>query len=87
MIRVEVVVAGGLGELAQSMFPDLVAERHWYTRVVVDDQVVAAELLAALGRVGIEVDRVTEISTPARAGQPPVGPPDAPEGSAAVSSS
>lgn len=62
MIRVEVVVAGGLGELAQSMFPELVAERRESTRVVVDDQVAAAELLGVLARAGIEVDRVNELS-------------------------
>jgi hypothetical protein len=65
------------------MFPELVAERQPSTRVVVDDQVAAAELWAALGQAGIEVDRVTEV----RAGQPPVVPSDAPDGSAAASSS
>lgn len=87
MIRVELVVAGGLGALVQSMFPELVAERQECTQVVVADQVSAAELLAALGRAGIEVDRVTEIPTAAHAGQPSVVPPDATDGSAAMSAS
>ena len=87
MIRVELVIAGGLGELVQSMFPELVAERQECTQVVVDDQVSAAELLAALGRAGIEVDRVTEIPTAAHAGQPPLTPSDVPDSSATASSS
>ncbi len=86
MIRVELVVAGGLGELAQSMFPELVAERQQSTRVVVDDQVAAAELLAALARAGIAVDRVIEIPTSARAPQQLVISSDAPGGSTTTSS-
>lgn len=86
MIRVELVVAGGLGELAQSMFPELVAERQQSTRVVVDDQVAAAELLAALARARIEVDRVTEIPTSAPAAQRLVVSSDAPGCSTTTSS-
>ena len=61
MIRVEIVVAGGLGDLVESMFPELVTERQQSTRVVVGDQAAAADLLAALGQAGIEVERVVEL--------------------------
>ncbi len=61
MIHVEIVVAGGLGDLVESMFPELVAERQQSTRVVVGDQAAAAELLARLGQAGIEVERVVEL--------------------------
>ena len=61
MIHVEIVVAGGLGDLVESMFPELVAERQQSTRVVVGDQAAAAELLATLGQAGIEVERVVEL--------------------------
>jgi hypothetical protein len=61
VIRVEIVVAGGLGDLVESMFPELVAERQQSTRVVVGDQAAAAELLATLGRAGIEVEQVVEL--------------------------
>lgn len=61
MIHVEIVVAGGLGDLVESMFPELVTERQQSTRVVVGDQAAAAELLATLGQAGIEVERVVEL--------------------------
>ena len=61
MIHVEIVVAGGLGDLVESMFPELVAERQQSTRVVVGDQAAAAELLATLGQAGIEVEWVVEL--------------------------
>lgn len=61
MIHVEIVVAGGLGDLVESMFPELVAERQQSSRVVVGDQAAAAELLARLGQAGIEVEWVVEL--------------------------
>jgi len=68
MIQVEIVVAGGLGDLVVSMLPELHADRRLDTRVVVTGQDAAAALLATLGRAGIEVTSVVE--------EPTLGAPD-----------
>jgi hypothetical protein len=64
MIRVEIVVAGALGDLVESMFPELVAERQQSTRVLVPDQWSAARLIDILGAAGIEVERVLRLPDP-----------------------
>jgi type II secretory pathway component PulL len=64
MIRVEIVVAGALGDLVESMFPELVAERQQSTRVLVADQETAAKLMDTLSAAGIEVEQVLKLPTP-----------------------
>jgi type II secretory pathway component PulL len=64
MIRVEIVVAGALGDLVESMFPELVAERQQSTRVLVADQETAAKLMDTLGAAGIEVEQVLKLPNP-----------------------
>ena len=64
MIRVEIVVAGALGDLVESMFPELVAERQQSTRVLVADQVAAAKLMDTLVGAGIEVEQVLKLPDP-----------------------
>ncbi|MCU0296258.1 MAG: hypothetical protein MUD05_09430 [Candidatus Nanopelagicales bacterium] len=61
MTSVEIVVAGSLGDLVESMFPELIAERQQSTRIVVAEQMAAAEAMACLGRAGIEIERVVEL--------------------------
>lgn len=62
MIEVEVVVEGGLGELALSLMPGFVAERRLFTRLTVASQAEAVASLARLERAGLEVTRVVEVS-------------------------
>jgi len=64
MIRVEIVVAGALGDLVESMFPGLVAVRRQSTRVLVADQGTATALMDTLGAAGIEVQRVLRLPGP-----------------------
>lgn len=64
MIRVEIVVAGALGDLVESMFPELVAERQLSTRVLVADQVTAAKLMDTLVAAGIVVEQVLKLPDP-----------------------
>jgi hypothetical protein len=64
MIRVEIVVAGALGDLVESMFPELVAERQQSTRVLVADQETVAKLMDTLGVAGIEVEQVLKLPDP-----------------------
>ena len=71
MIQVEIVVAGAMGDLVVSMFPELDADRRLDSRVVVTGQAAAAALLATLGDAGIEVTSVVELP---EAGSPGSGP-------------
>lgn len=64
MIRVEIVVAGALGDLVESMLPELVAERQLSTRVLVADQVTAAKLMDTLVAAGIVVEQVLKLPDP-----------------------
>lgn len=64
MIRVEIVVAGALGDLVASMLPELVAERQLSTRVLVADQVTAAKLMDTLVAAGIVVEQVLKLPDP-----------------------
>ena len=73
MIQVGIVVAGAMGDLVVSMFPELDADRRLDTRVVVTGQAAAAALLATLGHAGIEVTSVVELP---QAGSPGAGPTD-----------
>lgn len=73
MIQVEIVVAGALGDLVVSMFPELDADRRLDTCVAVTGQAAAATLLATLGRAGIEVTSVVEAPEVGGTGS---GPPD-----------
>lgn len=61
MIHIEIVVAGGIGDLVASMFPELVTQRQQSTRIVVPDQATAADLMATLGRAGIQVERAVAL--------------------------
>jgi hypothetical protein len=61
MIEVEIVVAGGLGEVALSMMPELAAERRMLTRLIVADQAGVAVVMSRLERRGLEVLRVAEL--------------------------
>lgn len=71
MIRVEIVVAGALGDLVESMFPELVAERQQSTRVLVADQETVAKLMDTLVAAGIEVEQVLKLPDPSEL--PPAG--------------
>jgi hypothetical protein len=64
MIQVEIVVAGALGDVVASMFPELHADSRRDTRVLVTGQAQAAALLASLERAGIEVTSVVEVVPP-----------------------
>lgn len=64
MIQVEIVVAGALGDLVLSMFPELHADRRLDTCVVVAGQAAAAALLGTLGHAGVEVTSVVEVPEP-----------------------
>ena len=61
MIDVEIIVAGALGELAQSMIPELGATRMLLTRLVVANERAAGTTLAQLEAAGLEVIAVTEL--------------------------
>lgn len=65
MITVEIVVAGGLGEVGLSMMPELTAERWLLTRLLVADQTTAGAVMSRLQGAGFEVLRVAELGTSA----------------------
>ena len=62
MIDVEIVVAGGLGDLVLSTLPGFTAERRLFTRLVVADQAAAGHVMARLETEGLEVVAVTELA-------------------------
>lgn len=64
MIQVQIVVAGGLGDLALSMFPELHGQRRQTSWFTVPDQATAAAVLARLTTAGIEVVGVAEQPCP-----------------------
>jgi hypothetical protein len=63
-IEVEVVVAGGVGDLVASMLGDLTVERRPpMSRLVVDESKLP-ELLTGLTDAGVEVLSIVALATP-----------------------